>query len=211
VPILPGSDVAQEALRLFEARATGDGAVDSRIEELRLVTPHYQHIEGTSFAAPIVASIVACMREANQRLGPQRIKELLMMTATRIADAPDERQGAGVVDAGLAVAAALADAQSPRFSLERTPRANASGIEFVLHDRSARSVAVMGSWNGWQSPGLTATELEHGTWRATLSPLAPGEYRYKFLLDRSTWLLDPSNPERTVDEAGYVNSVFRTL
>jgi serine protease AprX len=210
-PVLPGSDVAKEAARLFDARAAGAGNVESRIEELRLVTPHYQHVEGTSFAAPIVASIVACMREANPALLPRRIKELLMMTATRIPDAPDERQGAGAVDAGLAVAAALADAQMPRRDVQRTPRANAAGIEFVLHDRTARSVSVLGSWNDWRSPGIEASQVEDGLWRAVLPPLPPGEYRYKFLLDRSAWLLDPSNPERAVDDEGRVNSAFAAL
>lgn len=207
-PVLPGSDIGEEAVQLFDARATGAAAVEARIEELRLVTPHYQHVEGTSFAAPVVASIVACMREANPRLHPHRIKELLMITATRIPDAPDERQGAGVVDAGLAVAAALADLRSPSFRLPRPPHANAARIEFVLHDHAARSVAVMGSWNAWERPGLEATHLEDGTWCATMLRPPPGDYRYKFLLDESTWLLDPANPDRAVDEEGRINSVL---
>jgi serine protease AprX len=109
-PILPGSDVALEAMQLFERRAANaGGGIEHRIQELRLVTPHYQHVEGTSFAAPMVASIVACMTEANPRLTPPRIKELLMRSATRVAGAAEERQGAGAVDAGLAVSAALSD------------------------------------------------------------------------------------------------------
>lgn len=207
-PVLPSSDVAEEAARLFAARAAGASEIETRIEQLRLVTPHYQHVEGTSFAAPIVASIAACMREANPQLCPLRIKELLMMTATRIPDAADERQGAGVVDAGLAVAAALADAHRPRGFLQRTPRTNSAGIEFLLHDRAAQSVMVMGSWNAWQSPGIEAVQADDGTWRATMLPLPAGEYSYKFLLDRSTWILDPSNPHRSVDNEGRVNSFF---
>ena len=110
-PVLPGSGVAKEATQLFARRSTSPTSdVDRRIAELRLVTPHYQHVEGTSFAAPIVASLASCMLEANLLLTPERIKQLLMSTATRIPDAPDERQGSGVVDAGRAVAAALADA-----------------------------------------------------------------------------------------------------
>jgi serine protease AprX len=113
-PVLPGSDVADEARRLFEQRAISPSVeVDRRIAELRLVTPQYQHVEGTSFAAPIVASIASCMLEANPHLTPERIKRLLMLSATRLANASEERQGAGVVNAGRAVAAALADAVTP--------------------------------------------------------------------------------------------------
>jgi serine protease AprX len=113
-PVLPGSDVAKEAAQLFARRAGSPAPdVDRRIAELRLVTPHYQHVEGTSFAAPIVASIASCMLEANPGLTPERIKQLLMLSATRLPDAPDERQGSGVVNAGRAVAAALADTVTP--------------------------------------------------------------------------------------------------
>jgi serine protease AprX len=104
-PVLPGSDVAKESRQLFAHRGPGKGRSDARIAELKLITPYYHHVEGTSVAAPIVASVVACMFEANPELTPERVKELLMKTATRIRGDSD-RQGAGAVDAGRAVAAA---------------------------------------------------------------------------------------------------------
>src|SRR5262249_32296373 len=52
-PLLPGTAVAEEAKALFAARAAGEAKDEPRIAELKLVTPHYQHVEGTSFAAPI--------------------------------------------------------------------------------------------------------------------------------------------------------------
>jgi serine protease AprX len=73
------------------------------------VTPHYQHVEGTSFAAPIVAAVAACMLEANGALGPRRVRELLTAAAHPVPGAPPERQGAGAVDAGRAVRLALAE------------------------------------------------------------------------------------------------------
>ncbi len=106
-PMLPGSKVAMEAGELFARRAAGDNAVNERIQELKLVTPFYQHVEGTSFAAPIVASIVACMLEANPRLTPNQIKHVLKTAAYKVPGASEERQGAGAVDGALAVALAL--------------------------------------------------------------------------------------------------------
>ena len=83
-PVLPHTALAQEAQGLFERRAAGDPAVEPRIQELKLVTPFYQHVEGTSFAAPVVASLVACLREAAPALAPAGIARLLCATARRV-------------------------------------------------------------------------------------------------------------------------------
>ena len=80
--------------------------VAGRLRDRKIVSAHYQHVDGTSFASPIVASIVAQMLEANPDLDPAAVKEILIRTAERIEGAPAERQGHGVVDAGRAIAAA---------------------------------------------------------------------------------------------------------
>ena len=49
-----------------------------------VISGAYKHVDGTSFAAPIVASIAAQMIEANPELVPQDIKRLLIDTARRI-------------------------------------------------------------------------------------------------------------------------------
>ena len=108
-PLLPGTEIAAEAAHLFGGRARGDASVEPRLGALKLVTPHYQHVEGTSFAAPLVAGVVACMLEANPRLTPGRIRELLVASAHPVLGASTERQGAGALDAGQAVALALGD------------------------------------------------------------------------------------------------------
>lgn len=107
-PVLPGTPLAAEAGVLFTRRAEGDSGAEARLAELKLVTPHYQHVEGTSFAAPTVAGVVACMLEANPKLAPGQVKALLMSSAHAVAGAPPERQGRGVLDAGQAVRLALA-------------------------------------------------------------------------------------------------------
>lgn len=108
-PLLPHSSVAKEALELFACRLLGNRGVERRIDDQKLVTPYYQHMDGTSTAAPIVASTVACMLQANPALTPQRVRELLTATAQPLADAPIARQGFGTLNAGSAVAAALED------------------------------------------------------------------------------------------------------
>jgi serine protease AprX len=77
----------------------------------KLVTPHYQHVDGTSFAAPIVSSVAAQMLQANPTLSPAGLKDLIMRTARYLPEVAPDQQGHGVVDPWSAVAAARRTAQ----------------------------------------------------------------------------------------------------
>ncbi len=77
-----------------------------KLREGNVINEHYKYVDGTSFAAPIVSSIVACMLEANSRLTPQNIKKILIDTAERVHDIEVDRQGWGVVNARRATDAA---------------------------------------------------------------------------------------------------------
>jgi serine protease AprX len=125
-PILPHTPTAVEARLYAELDAAADdqlsaiieanAGVDKDLDEARgLVAPllrqlitiklqegnvinqHYKFVDGTSFASPIVASIVACMLEANPKLTPQQVKRILIDTAERVDGVAVERQGWGVV------------------------------------------------------------------------------------------------------------------
>ena len=64
-----------------------------KLREGNVINPDYKYVDGTSFAAPIVSSIIACMLEANPRLTPQQIKRILIDTAERVPDVEVDRQG----------------------------------------------------------------------------------------------------------------------
>jgi len=78
-----------------------------KLREANVINQDYKYVDGTSFAAPIVSSIVACMLEANPRLAPQQIKRILIETAERVHDVEVDRQGWGVVNARRAVEMSL--------------------------------------------------------------------------------------------------------
>ena len=78
-----------------------------KLREGNVINQHYKFVDGTSFAAPIVSSIVACMLEANPKLTPPRVKRILIDTAERVAGVEVERQGWGVVVPRKAVELAL--------------------------------------------------------------------------------------------------------
>src|SRR6476620_10847687 len=78
-----------------------------KLREGNVINGNYKYVDGTSFASPIVASIVACMLEANPALTPQQVKRILIDTAERVPGVEVERQGWGVVVPRRAVEAAL--------------------------------------------------------------------------------------------------------
>jgi serine protease AprX len=78
-----------------------------KLREGNVINEHYKFVDGTSFASPIVASIVACMLEANPKLTPQQVKRVLIETAERVPGVEVDRQGWGVVSPRKAVEMAL--------------------------------------------------------------------------------------------------------
>jgi serine protease AprX len=80
--------------------------VAAKLRDNNVISGSYKHVDGTSFAAPIVASIAAQMLEANPHLRPQQVKRILVRTARRLRHVDVDRQGWGVVDARRAVLAA---------------------------------------------------------------------------------------------------------
>ena len=79
-----------------------------KLREENVITKHYKYVDGTSFAAPIVSSIIACMLEANPDLAPHQVKRILIDTAERLPRIDVDRQGWGVVAPRSAVEVALA-------------------------------------------------------------------------------------------------------
>ena len=68
--------------------------------------------------------------------------------------------------------------------------AGLSPVIFVLSAPSAREVAVIGSFNGWNSAGWTMTrDPSRGLWTLS-SALPPGSHEYVFLIDGTTPVAD---------------------
>jgi len=80
-------------------------------------------------------------------------------------------------------------------------------VRLVLIEPGARTVAVVGDFNGWD-PGQTPLQrMDGGVWSTTV-PVAPGRYHYMFLVDGKEWLADPLAAETSVDGFGAQNSVL---
>ena len=81
--------------------------ISIKIHDANVISGHYKHVDGTSFAAPIVSSVVAQMLEANPRLTPQQVKRILIDTAIRLDSVSVDRQGWGTIIPARAVERAL--------------------------------------------------------------------------------------------------------
>jgi serine protease AprX len=210
-PILTGTDVAQEAAALFARRSAGDGGAEERIAALKLVTPHYQHVEGTSFASPLAAGVVACMLEANGALGPAEARELLVQSAHAVPGAPIERQGAGALDAGRAVALALASRDGSGSRPVLSPVVEVEHVRFLFrHDTDADTdVRLVASWDAWARPGVPLRRVAPGRYEAVVARPAPGTHAYKLVIGADRWLADPANSARAHDGFGGWNSLLR--
>ncbi len=135
-PILPGTPTSKQALLLAKLHKTPDDQLRQVIEKYQgvfnaldearhqppylirqiitaglrdgmVINEHYKMVDGTSFSAPIVTSVVAQMLEANPRLKPGEVKRILLQTAKRLPNLPVDRQGWGAVQPKAAVERAL--------------------------------------------------------------------------------------------------------
>jgi len=134
-PILPGTPTAEQASLLARLASSGDAELRALLDEGRgidadldasahlepplvrqlvaakirdnnVISGAYKHVDGTSFAAPIVSSLAAQVLETNPALAPRQVKRILLQTARRLPHVDVDRQGWGVVEARRAIEAA---------------------------------------------------------------------------------------------------------
>lgn len=79
--------------------------------------------------------------------------------------------------------------------------------QFVLEKRDARSVSLVGDFNGW---GAQPIHLERApgssVWSVSVS-LVPGRHGYAFMVDDSVWTPDPRAPRAKDADFGVAGSV----
>jgi len=182
--------------------------VEDELKRQKVVAAHYQHVDGTSFAAPIVTSIVAQMVEANPNLTPGAVKNILISTADRIVSAPAIRQGFGVVSAPRAVEMAKTETHALNVTGCLAPRVENGRLVFVFHDDAAQTVSLAGDFNNWNKAATPLARGASGLWVTELQAPAVGRYAYKFVVDDERWLEDPSNGMKVTDNHGGLNSVL---
>jgi serine protease AprX len=239
-PILPLSAQHRKAIALFDLAGTPDPFLKAKLVNLgnligfgqnlsenpvgvirkvikteiareKFINPHYQHADGTSFAAPIVCSVVAQMLEANPALTPAQIREILLSTARPLPGAASVRQGYGVVHPAGAVSEAAGKGAPTAVGLNPLVNYRKQTVEFRYRASGVSEVLATGDFNGWSSRTLSLHENGGGAghWHGVIPMPPKGTYRYKFLVDKSKWKSDPANPFREPDEfEGFNNQLI---
>lgn len=79
--------------------------------------------------------------------------------------------------------------------------------QFVFHSRTAKRVALVGDFNGW-NPRATplARTPASALWSVTI-PILPGRHGYAFMIDDSLFALDPRAPVIRDPDLGTRSSV----
>lgn len=182
--------------------------IERKIHERKIIAAHYQHVDGTSFAAPAAASVVAQMLEANPALTPAAVKNILISTARKLSHQPAIRQGYGVLNAGLAVTQALGETHFLDHRNYAPPRVEQGKIVFSYHDDSAQKVFLAGDFNDWKTDETQFEKCPDGVWRAAINCLPGGKYRYKFYIGKNLWTEDASHGLKEEDGFGGFHSIL---
>jgi serine protease AprX len=237
-PILPGTTEQKTAQALFELQqATNDELpemfsklydkagieynegtnndiihirqkVADRIQQCKCISPHYMHVDGTSFAAPIVSSIIVQLIEINPKLTPAQIRTLLFSTAKRLPGFPVEQQGYGVVHPGKAIIKTLQNYFSMKQHTSPFINKRKKAIEFYIQNPCASHIVLAGSFNNWSQDTLLMEPSENGLWKIEIPMLPKGIYEYKFFIDEKVWMEDIDNPYRQPDGLNGFNSLL---
>jgi len=181
-------------------------AIRKRINAQKIVGTYYQHVDGTSFSAPIVASVVAQMIEANPLLNPRRIKQILMRTTDRLFNVPREKQGSGLIHARKAVKEALNDIHRVGVNREKSPYVKGKKVTFYFFHESAKTVSLTGDWNNWKTDQDFFVKEGQNLWKLEKEFEEFGSYRYKFVTDGDKWWKDTENDNKEPDSYGDYNN-----
>ena len=237
-PILPGSPLFQKAKLLWSFKDLDSRdlrkSVEDNVERIgletsildlsdqdllkrikdeigreKLIAPHYQHVDGTSFSSPIVGSVIAQMLEANPALTPSVVKEILIDTAVSLPGIPRERQGYGMVNPRAAVESALRYTLKTR-GVRRTisPMVGENVVTIRYTDDTCSSVSIAGSFNQWNPEDVYMKRQGPEEWVAEFTVDEPGTYFYKLIIDEHQWIADPLCFKNEFDGFGGKNSSF---
>lgn len=181
-------------------------AIETRVKQHKLVPPYYQHVDGTSFSAPIVCSVIAQMLEANPLLTPARVKAILTKTADKLYNVPLTRQGNGLIHPRKAVKEAYNDLHRTGYKRPNSPHVKKRQVTFYYRSTTAHSVGIAGDFNGWRSGANVMSCIAPNLWSGVVTFEETGSYAYKFVVNGTQWVVDPENQNREPDGYGGMNA-----
>lgn len=182
--------------------------IKKRIQECKYISPFYMHVDGTSFAAPIVTAVIAQMLEINSDLTPAQVRKILFSTAKRLPGLPAEQQGYGIIHPGKVIVKTLQNLFTMKQHASPFINKRKKAIEFYIQNPCASHISLAGSFNHWAHDSLLMEPSKNGLWKIEIPMLPKGTYQYKFFVDDRTWMEDIDNPYREPDGLNGFNSIL---
>jgi hypothetical protein len=139
----------------------------------------------------------------------------------QIADSPAPAAGTRVSNSAAAMEESSTQAVATRKAVEREfshaqvqrkidaiygAHNTSEGVMFVADAPGARKVSLAGDFNNWSAEATPMTPCDDSEAFRALLPLAPGRYRYRFVID-GRWCKDPHNTYVETNPFGDLNSV----
>jgi len=102
-------------------------------------------------------------------------------------------------DGGLTRLASRTAQVQPVANVARAERADMVETQFTFFLPGAKSVALIGDFNGWDATGSSMQQLNpDGMWAITV-PLSIGRHEYQFLVNGEQHVNDPTAPQVSSD------------
>jgi serine protease AprX len=180
----------------------------NHIQQCKYISPYYMHVDGTSFAAPIVTAVAAQLLEINPSLTPAKIRSILFSTAKRLPSLPVEQQGYGVIHPGKAIIKTLQNLFTMKHHTSPFINKRKKAIEFYIQNPCASHISLAGSFNHWAHDSLLMEPAKNGLWKIEIPMLPKGTYQYKFFIDDKIWTEDIDNVYRQPDGLNGFNSIL---
>ena len=87
------------------------------------------------------------------------------------------------------------------------PKQVTGGMRFTLSAPEAKTVCVVGSFNGWVKGAMPMKRAgDRGLW-VTEVALRPGEYTFMYVIDNNEWVAPPLAEDFVMDGFGQTNGV----
>lgn len=179
-----------------------------RIQTTKFFSANYMHVDGTSFAAPIVCGVIAQLIEANPLLTPLQVRQVLFSTAKRLNGIPVIRQGFGYIQAKKALMKILKKEVIMKTYDSPHIHPRKKTIEFFIQNSCANQISLAGTFNHWAQDVLLMEAGKDGMWKIEIPMLPEGKYKYKFFIDDKMWVEDVDNPLREPDGFNGWNSIL---
>ncbi len=127
---------------------------------------------------------------------------------TRFIEVPINNSALKISIVSIALVLSALFLSLPASAAEASDRLECELVKFCYApNTSAQSVSIAGSFNEWNKDASPMKETAGGMWEAEIEVPA-GSHQYKFVINNSVWVSDPSNPETMDDGQGGKNSVI---